>query len=72
MSLSSAESIEAGGAVQKQEVLKAACRVEECGKAHTLWAAMKLVFSELSTVSSAPKRSFLAFHLLHFFNYLFR
>lgn len=71
MSLSGAESVEAGGAVQKQEVLKAVCRAEECGKAHTLWAAMRLVCSELSTVSSAPKRVFLAFRLLHFLNCLF-
>ncbi len=31
VSLSGAEIVEAGGAVQKQEVLKAVCRVEECG-----------------------------------------
>lgn len=62
--LSGAESFEAGGAVQKQEVLKAVCRVEEYGKAHSLWVATKLICSELSTVSLAPKRAFLAFRLV--------
>jgi len=63
--LSGAESFEAGGAVQKQEVLKAVCRVGY-GKAHSLWVATNLICSELSAVSLAPNRAFLTSRLVNF------